>query len=118
MKDLGEAIRTARLRRGWSLAETGDKADLSAAYLHKLEKGRVDRPSPTALRQVAGALDVAYLDLMRLAGYVVRESGKSGSLEALAAAFHSEALEPEEIEALTMYLKFYREQRRRQARRG
>jgi HTH-type transcriptional regulator, competence development regulator len=67
---LGEALRDAREERGLSLSATAEPARISAAYLHKLERGVVDNPSPRVLARVAAALEMPYLRLMQLAGYL------------------------------------------------
>jgi len=45
-------------------------AKISTAYLHKLEAGRVQAPSPHVLRRLAAVLEMPYLDLMAVAGYL------------------------------------------------
>jgi transcriptional regulator with XRE-family HTH domain len=45
-------------------------AKISTAYLHKLEAGRVQTPSPHVLRRLAAVLEMPYLDFMALAGYL------------------------------------------------
>ena len=45
-------------------------AKISAAYLHKLERGVVNSPSPRVLARIALALELPYLRLMELAGYL------------------------------------------------
>jgi transcriptional regulator with XRE-family HTH domain len=70
---LGQALHDAREELGLSLAATAAPAGISAAYLHKLERGVVDNPSPRVLARVAGALAMPYLRLMALAGYLDEE---------------------------------------------
>jgi transcriptional regulator with XRE-family HTH domain len=67
---LGEALRDGREERGLSLAAAAQPARISAAYLHKLERGLVDNPSPRVLARIACALEMPYLRLMELAGYL------------------------------------------------
>jgi transcriptional regulator with XRE-family HTH domain len=68
--ELGEALRDAREERGLSLAAVAEPANISAAYLHKLERGVVENPSPRVLARIATALEMPYLRLMELAGYL------------------------------------------------
>jgi transcriptional regulator with XRE-family HTH domain len=63
-------LREARGQRELSLEAAAREADISAAYMHKLEAGRVNSPSPHVLRRLAGALGVGYSELMELAGYL------------------------------------------------
>lgn len=65
-----ESLRMIRLVRRMSLKAVADRADLSAAYVQKLERGEIREPSPNKLRQLAKALDYPYPKLLRLAGYV------------------------------------------------
>jgi transcriptional regulator with XRE-family HTH domain len=67
---LGERLQQARKARRLSLDATAEPARISPAYLHKLEGGRVNTPSPRVLLRLADALDLPYWELMDLAGYV------------------------------------------------
>jgi transcriptional regulator with XRE-family HTH domain len=108
---LGETLRTLRLLKGESLKTVGDAAEISPAYLQKLERGDVTSPSPHILHRLADVLGAEYLDLMRSVGYVVPESENSRS-GALANAFSSQDLTEGEARAVAAYLKILREQRR------
>jgi transcriptional regulator with XRE-family HTH domain len=68
--ELGEELRMAREKKGVSLEAVARPANISGAYLHKLERGVVDNPSPRVLVRIAVALEVQYLRLMELAGYL------------------------------------------------
>jgi transcriptional regulator with XRE-family HTH domain len=48
-------------------------AGISSPYLLKLERGSVGSPSPRVLARVADALEIPYLRLMELAGYLDEE---------------------------------------------
>ena len=68
---LGAELKQARLTRGFSLEAAGSAATISQGYLHKLEAGRVNSPSPRVLQRLAEVLDVPYRRLMELAGYLM-----------------------------------------------
>jgi transcriptional regulator with XRE-family HTH domain len=68
---LGARLRTARTGKRLTLQVAAEAANVSTAYLHKLEAGRVKNPSPRVLHRLAGALGLSYATLMELAGYVV-----------------------------------------------
>jgi len=70
---MGAEIHRARAAKGLSLDAAAQLSLISNAYLHKLESGTVKSPSPRVLARVAGALDVPYLHLMELAGYLDEE---------------------------------------------
>jgi transcriptional regulator with XRE-family HTH domain len=104
---LGNRLRTARELKGKSLKAVAEPAEISTAYLLKLEKGQVESPSPHILHRLASELGIDYLDLMRKAGYVVSDSdAPSGG--ALAHALSGEPLTEDEELALATYLKMYR----------
>ena len=68
---LGRELSSARLAGKRSLRDVAGEAEISAAYLQKLERGQVDEPSPNILRRLAGVLRIDYRRLLELAGYDV-----------------------------------------------
>jgi transcriptional regulator with XRE-family HTH domain len=68
--ELGQELARAREKNGLSLEAAAGPAGISGAYLFKLERGVVNSPSPRVLARIAVALDVSYLRLMKLAGYL------------------------------------------------
>lgn len=106
---LGDTLRTLRELAGKSLKAVAEPAGISAAYLQKLEKGQVTSPSPHVLHRLADQLDAAYIDLMRLAGYVVPESKGVG---ALSHALSSQNLTDDEQRAVAAFLTTLRKQPR------
>lgn len=69
--ELGEALHRARSTLGLSLDAASRAAKISQGYLHKLEAGRVENPSPRVLRRLSEVLDVSYRRLMELADYLL-----------------------------------------------
>lgn len=108
--DLGRKLRRARDRKDISLSAAAAVADISTAYLQKLEAGGVKQPSPNILHQLAQALDLDYAELMRLAGYIVpnRADDTGRRRNELTYALSSEELTEEEAEELAKYLDWYR----------
>jgi HTH-type transcriptional regulator, competence development regulator len=106
---LGPTLKALRDLQDKSLKAIADQADISAAYLQKLERGEVTAPSPHVLHRLAGVLCTDYLELMRSAGYVVPES--PGSSGALAQALSAQNLTDDEARALSTFLKMYRKDR-------
>ncbi|MGH3428669.1 MAG: helix-turn-helix domain-containing protein [Mycobacteriales bacterium] len=83
-----EVVRMLRIMNGMSLKQLADATDgiadatgstkgLSAAYIHQLETGRIDAPSPHNLFKLSQALNFSYPRLMELAGYAYE--GADGS---------------------------------------
>ncbi len=69
--ELGEQLRDARSTRGLSLDAASRAAKISQGYLHKLEAGRVENPSPRVLQRLSEVLGVPYGRLMGLADYLM-----------------------------------------------
>jgi transcriptional regulator with XRE-family HTH domain len=110
---LGEKLQGVRRVRGLSLKAASEPAGISAAYLQKLERGQVKSPSPHILYGLSEVLEVPYMTLMQLAGYIVpngdNERVKPGNV--LAYALSSEDITEEEASELARYLAFIREDR-------
>ena len=106
-KELGPTLKAVRDMLGKSLKAVADPAEISAAYLLKLERGEVATPSPHVLHRLAEALGVEYLELMRLAGYVGIESDGPRT-NALAQALSSQDLTQEEARAVSAFLEHLR----------
>jgi transcriptional regulator with XRE-family HTH domain len=111
---LGPRLREVRDRRGRSLSDVATEAEISPAYLQKLEAGGVKQPSPNILHKLAKALKVDYGELMRLAGYVTPgDSRVKKRRNELTYALSSEPLTDEEAQELQRYLDWYREGKKR-----
>jgi transcriptional regulator with XRE-family HTH domain len=109
---LGTTLRSVRELLGKSVKTVAEGARISPAYLVKLEKGDVTAPSPHILHRLAGALGVEYIELMRLAGYVMPDA-HGQQVNALAQALSSQKLTDDEARAVAAYLKLYRSGKRR-----
>jgi transcriptional regulator with XRE-family HTH domain len=112
--ELGPQLREMRDRRGRSLSDVASEAEMSPAYLQKLEAGGVKQPSPNILYTLAKALKVEYAELMRLAGYVTPSDSRAKKRKnELTYALSSEPLTDEEAKELARYLDWYREGKKR-----
>lgn len=114
-KKLGSKLRQERELKERSLSAVAKAADISTAYLQKLEVGDVRQPSPHVLHALSAVLEIDYAELMRLAGYIVPSSGagRPRRRNELTHALSSEELTEEEAEALAEYLNWYRSRQRR-----
>jgi HTH-type transcriptional regulator, competence development regulator len=110
---LGQVLRSKRELRKEKLAETAKRAEISTAYLSKLEHDDVRKPSPHILHRLAGALEVPYADLMVLAGYVAASDGTQQAQ--LSAAMFADLTDDERAEVLS-YLHWYRSRQRERTR--
>jgi len=83
---LAEVLREARSARGASLEAVAGPAKISGPYLLKLERAQVKNPSPRVLARLAAVLEVPYLRLMELAGYL--DEGELAAAETRTRAPH------------------------------
>ncbi len=91
-----------------SLEAVAGPAKISAAYLHKLERGVVNSPSPRVLARIALALGVSYLRLMELAGYLAETQLAEARMRESVPTPHPLArqqLTPEEWRAVAAFIK-------------
>lgn len=105
---LGWRLRRARGER--SLQAVAVPADITPAYLQKLERNNVKKPSPNVLYALSEELDLRYDELMESAGYVVPSGDAKRVKEnnVLTYALSSEKLSEEEAAHLLEYLDWYR----------
>ena len=111
---LGAVIKQSRAIRGLSAIETARAADISPAYLSKLENDAVKRPSPPVLLRLSEALTVPYADLMRLSGYSLPDAPNAPATVSVGAALFADISDDERDELLE-YLAWYRTRRRLRA---
>jgi HTH-type transcriptional regulator, competence development regulator len=108
---IGSVLKQARVVRGLSAIETARTADISAAYLSKLENDAVKKPSPHVLHHLSEALALPYAELMRLCGYRV-PGDTEGSLATNVGAALFADITDDEREELIEYLAWYRTRQR------
>ena len=108
---LGDQLRAVRRIRGLSLKAIAEPAQISTAYLQKLEGGDVRQPSPHILHRLGKVLEIPYSTLMELVGYVVPE--KEGVLagNTFDHALSSSDLSDDERTAVAAFISHLREQR-------
>lgn len=77
---LGERIRTEREARGWSLTELSERAAVSRAMIHKVERGE-SSPTAALLGRLCAAFSISISTLMARAegrnGRVSRAAGRA-----------------------------------------
>jgi len=112
----GTFLRQARELRGLSAMETARRADISAAYLSKLENDSVKRPSPAVLHRLSEVLNVPYAELMALVGHPLPGADASEDRGRLGDALLADLTDDERAE-LIEYLAWYRA-RKQSVRRG
>ena len=71
--NFGEYLKILRIKRGLNLRELARRSEISHSYLSLIESGKRGIPKPEHLLKIAPHLDVDYMDLMKVAGYVMAE---------------------------------------------
>jgi transcriptional regulator with XRE-family HTH domain len=110
-KPLGEQLRSIRKVRGLSLKAVAEPAEISTAYLQKLEGGDVQQPSPHVLHRLGEVLEIPYATLMELAGYVVPEREGVLAGNTFDHALSSTDLSDDERKAVAAFIALLRDQR-------
>jgi transcriptional regulator with XRE-family HTH domain len=98
------------MAKGLSLRQVEEATDraVSNAYLSQLENGKIQKPSPNVLHQLAAVYAVPYEGLMEKAGYLLPPEGSDGQRRRRLAVFAIDDLTAEEEEELLRYLAFLR----------
>ncbi|MEO1020182.1 MAG: hypothetical protein AAFY56_21215 [Pseudomonadota bacterium] len=109
---MGQFIYQGRKIKGLSLAKAATAAGFSAAYQKKLEADEVKHPSPHNLHAVAEALDLKYVTLMQLAGYIMPGEEQRDVASDFSYALSSADLTDEERNAVAAYVALLRQQRK------
>jgi HTH-type transcriptional regulator, competence development regulator len=109
---LGEVLQSAREAKKLSLRAVEKAAGVSNAYLSQIESGKIKQPSPTILHKLSELYEVAYNDLLSLAGYPVPNDNTGGMQSSrVSDRFHD--ITKEEEQELADYLAFLRARRGR-----
>lgn len=78
-ESIGERIKTLRIEQGMTLAELGEKVNLSTSYLSQIERDKTS-PSLTTLESIAKSLNIGlryFFETDDEATFVVRNSEKA-----------------------------------------
>jgi len=107
--ELGALLADLRMAKGLSLRQVEEATDkaVSNAYLSQLENGKIKKPSPNVLHNLAAVYAVPYEALMEKAGYLL-PAANGGRRRRRLAAFAIDDLTVEEEEELLKYLAFLR----------
>jgi transcriptional regulator with XRE-family HTH domain len=71
--NFGRYLEELIIRRGLSLRELGKRAGISHSFLSLVINGKRGTPSPEQLLKLAPHLEVDYMELMKMAGYVMED---------------------------------------------
>lgn len=104
---LGQVLQSAREAKKLSLRAVEKATGVSNAYLSQLESGKIKQPSPTILHKLSELYEVAYNDLLALAGYPVPDDDSTASSQVRPFDRFGDITKDEEQE-LVDYLAFLR----------
>ena len=107
---LGELIRARRELMGLSAQKAAKRASMSTAYLLRLEDDATVKPSPATLNKVAHGLELDYVELMRLAGYLIEPSKSGPKVDSTTFALFGD-LSDGELQDVADYIRWRRSQR-------
>ncbi len=107
---LGEVVRRARLHHGLSLRDVERRTGIPNAHLSQIERGRIRRPDPALVFELAQLYGLNYGLVAQWAGYVDDRMPVTESLlEAVVRAFVG--LDPESQSEALRHLQDLRQQR-------
>jgi transcriptional regulator with XRE-family HTH domain len=111
MISLGRNLREARESQSLSLRQTAGRAGISAAYLSRIESGKVKAPKPETIKAIARVLGLDMDGIFRLSASLDPEL--SGLLESnpeviqLLRLIAANKLNKMEIELIRMFVRQY-----------
>ena len=112
MEELGTILKRERKRFGLTLRDVQEKTSISNAYLSQLENGKIKKPSPKMLIELARCYEMPYEKLMLAAGHPVPDNpDRKGSVRSRFSSSFADLSEDEE-EKLKEYLQFLRSRKR------
>lgn len=109
-KTLGEVLKEARAKRGWTLRQAEAHTGIHNAHISQIETGTITSPSAALLWSFADAYDVDYKRLLRLAGHTTKDRtlGARRSLAGAALQALDDLTPDEQREALEYMAKLKR----------
>lgn len=110
---LGAELAAARSSKRLSLRNVAREAEISPAYLQKLEADKVESPSPRVLQRLAEALEVSYTRLMARAGYTAPRNQEDNGVGSLQRKLATTGLSDAEERAVAAFIDHLVQQRRR-----
>ena len=114
---LGEFLKDARDRKGFSLRAVEKATGISNAYLSQLESQKIKQPSPTLLHKLCELYEVSYNTAMELVGYPIEHASKLDKIQAARRNQLADRIGPvtrAEEDALVEYLEFLRSRRKKE----
>lgn len=81
-QSFGSYLKALREKRGISINQLAQAADISGSQISRIENGLRGVPKPATIRKIAEALDSPYEDMMSQAGYLNPDESHAAELQA------------------------------------
>ncbi len=111
---LGNKLKAVRKEKHLPLQSVAESSKISATYLQKLESGMVNNPSPGVLQRLSDSLDISYLMMMELIGYIPKglsNSENENETNGKDDLFSFNDLSAEEKNAVYAFIRYLKEVR-------
>lgn len=111
-KTLGEVLKEARVKKGWSLREAESRTGIHNAHISQIETGSITQPGAALLWSLADAYGLDYTRLLRLAGHTTKDRAVGARRSLAGAALHAlDDLTPQEQREVLDYMAQLKQQR-------
>ncbi len=121
---LGEYLKQARIKLGFSLREAEEKSGVSNAYISLIESGKRTDPHPNILKSLARAYGLDIKEVMDRAGYLDLEISENNEQNLIEQDYQKAISDPEfhfgrrsatkvDFETKKLIAKMYRELEKR-----
>lgn len=113
-ENLSLYLKELRLVKNMTLrdVEKATNKSVSNAYLSQLESGRIAKPSPHILQELAKVYRVPYEDIMVVAGYMKVSNKKISTKKGGVVFYNRKGITDSEKAELLRYLEFIRRKRK------
>lgn len=111
---LGEYLRMLRTGAGHSIRGVERQTSISNAYLSQLETGKIDKPSPNFLHELAELYGTSYGVLMEKAGYAMENKSPERKAKTGIAYSTLEGLTKNEEVQVTDFIAYLKSKRQKE----
>lgn len=101
MAAFADELKKIRRAKGLTIREAAKRCNISHPYFSQLENGQRETPNLLILNQIARGLDVSYIDLKKLAGYIDKDPIKE-----VTEKFKKEAPKNIDLHEITLFAKY------------
>jgi transcriptional regulator with XRE-family HTH domain len=103
MKNFADTIKQLRSQMGLTATQLATRADLSPAFISKLESGEYANLTLATTKSLADGLGLTLKDVLEALGFLEEENQERSSAKLLAGALRAGKYAPEQIRKITEY---------------